>query len=187
MQFSWRSKKLQRISPKKRKKKGKKGGRKPIFQSLKPNHGRLEIEFLSTQQNMMLFYFFNHDQKKKRKRGEKEAKISTNSSHSPRLFPKTLTIIAIPGSSVMRFSASHGCITNCLRGDNLERTWGGMALVLLLLLLQLFFTSFTTTTTTELQSATHSKHTQLYHNNNNNKRHIIYKQKCKLRVTDPAQ
>jgi len=152
------------LHPKKKKKKerGKKGGRKPItkFQSLKPNHGRLEIESLTTQQNKMLFYFFNHDQKKKRRRGEKEAKISTNSSHSPRLFPKTLTIIGIPGSSVMSFSASHGWITNCLLGDNLERTWGGMALVLLLLLLQLFFTSFTTTTT-ELQSATHSKHTEL--------------------------
>jgi hypothetical protein len=67
-------------------------------------------------------------------------------------------------------------------------TWGwggaGMALVLLLLLLQLFFTSFTTTT--ELQSATHSKHTQLHHNNNTNKKHIIYKQKCKVHATDPA-
>jgi hypothetical protein len=109
---------------KKKKKKGKKGGRKAItkFQSLKPNHGRLEIEPLSTQQNKMLFYFFNHHQKKKRRSGEKEAKISTNSSHSPRLFPKTLTIIGIPGSSVMCFSASHGWITNCLLGDNLERT-----------------------------------------------------------------
>lgn len=132
----------------------------------------------------MLFYFFNHHQKKKRRSGEKEAKISTNSSHSPRLFPKTLTIIGIPGSSVMCFSASHGWITNCLLGDNLERTQGCMALVLLLLLLQLFFTSFTTTT--ELQSATHSKHTQLHHNNNNNKKHIIYKQKCKVSTTDPA-
>jgi hypothetical protein len=85
----------------------------------------------------------------------------------------------------MCFSASHGWITNCLLGDNLERTWGCMALVLLLLLLQLFFTSFSTTTI-DLQSATHSKHTQLYHNKNNNKKHIIYKQKCRLNATDPA-
>jgi hypothetical protein len=120
----------------------------------------LEIESLTTQQNKMLFYFFNHDQKKKRRRGEKEAKISTNSSHSPRLFPKTLTIIGIPGSSVMRFSASHGWITNCLLGDNLGVGGGGygagVATAAASTLLHFFHNN-----TTELQSATHSKHTEL--------------------------
>jgi hypothetical protein len=60
----------------------------------------------------------------------------------------------------MRFSASHGWITNCLLGDNLGVGGGGygagVATAAASTLLHFFHNN-----TTELQSATHSKHTEL--------------------------
>ncbi len=50
----------------------------------------------------------------------------------------------------MRFSASHGWITNCLLGDNLERTWGGYG--------------------AGVATAAASTLLHFFHNNNNNNR-----------------